>query len=183
MSQRSLAERSGSLRRVAAKQIHPPNQTPNRLIKIIENPTLTNLSTFLQQPCQLGPKPQLAKLAQVKKHSKLKDLPMPPLHLACYAQDAKLVEKLVRKERQPVDQIFNSETALHVACKLRSVEVVEKLLLARASTEISDGNGDTILHLMAKHNDQSDSQDLWDLVVPFCSQILKNKNKQGLTVQ
>jgi ankyrin repeat protein len=39
-----------------------------------------------------------------------------PLHQACLAQDAVKVEELIRKDKQPVDQLSNGQTALHIAC-------------------------------------------------------------------
>jgi ankyrin repeat protein len=91
--------------------------------------------------------------------------------------DANLVEKLIRKQKQPVDQLCHGKTALHLACEHKSKAVIERLLLARAKVDIPDDSGDTSLHILA----QNYKADLWELLIPFAPDTINTKNKAGKT--
>jgi hypothetical protein len=58
---------------------------------------------------------------------------------------------------------------------------MERLLLARARTDIVDEkDGDTCLHILARNYAKNDGQ-LWDLLLPFCSELLHVTNKLNKT--
>lgn len=55
--------------------------------------------------------------------------------------------------------------------------MIERLLLARARTDIVDlKDGDTCLHLIARSYAKNDGQ-LWDLLLPFCLDLVNVENK------